>query len=80
MKCVVMSVGSAVIVSGKCGYCLWEVQLLSVKCVVMSVGILSVGNWEVRLLSVKCVVMSVGSAVIVCEMCGYVCRKCGYCL
>ena len=73
VKCVVMSVGSAVIVSGKCGYCLWEVQLLSVKCVVMSVGILSVGNWEVRLLSVKCVVMSVGSAVIVC-------RKCGYCL
>ena len=66
MKCVVMSVGSAVIVSGKCGYCLWEVQLLSVKCVVMSVGILSVGNWEVRLLSVKCVVI--------------VCRKCGYCL
>ena len=33
-----LSVGSAVIVCEMCGYCLWEVRLLSVKCVVMSVG------------------------------------------
>ena len=51
-----LSVGSAVIVCEMCGYCLWEVRLLSVKCVVMSVG---------------SVVMSVGSAVIVCRKCGY---------
>ena len=37
-KVRLLSVGSAVIVCRKCGYCLWEVRLLSVKCVVMSVG------------------------------------------
>ena len=54
-----LSVGSAVIVCEMCGYCLWEVRLLSVKCVVMSVGTAVIVCrkcgyclWEVRLLSV----------------------------